>query len=155
MYLRRKITFINYFIYSSFIYSFLLFMPKVINKLRLRMKSISSLNALGKKNIEKIKSQVNDFTNSEYSVVIDLLRSNNTVPYIEYSMPKPGTILSDNTWFVRSPCNKKVFKKITTENGQVITVNGISQYKLTPSKYRELKDIYAKTGAISHFKMEY
>ncbi|MGZ1261799.1 hypothetical protein ACXO7A_07940, partial [Lactobacillus delbrueckii subsp. bulgaricus] len=81
--------------------------------------------------------------------------SNNTVPYIEYSMPKPGTILSDNTWFVRSPCNKKVFKKITTENGQVITVNGISQYKLTPSKYRELKDIYAKTGAISHFKMEY
>ncbi|MGZ1291042.1 hypothetical protein ACXO7B_07490, partial [Lactobacillus delbrueckii subsp. bulgaricus] len=126
-----------------------------INKLRLRMKSISSLNALGKKNIEKIKSQVNDFTNSEYSVVIDLLRSNNTVPYIEYSMPKPGTILSDNTWFVRSPCNKKVFKKITTENGQVITVNGISQYKLTPSKYRELKDIYAKTGAISHFKMEY
>lgn len=110
--------------------------------------------ALTSEGIEWWKTEVDSWSDEEYSIVMYLLENKNTKPYIKYHWRNPNGFLADNQYFLCSPYNgpQKGYKEEI--NGEIVTLVPTGdgyQYLLTKDLYNTLNYILKRTGNISHF----
>lgn len=105
-------------------------------------------------NIEKYKSDIDQLSDQDYSILMFLLEHENKKPYIQWNRSFGESILDNEIIFDSAPY--KGTPPVATDPVSGIkmfpVVDSPRQYLLKRDYYERLKYIQEKTGSISHFE---
>ena len=103
--------------------------------------------------IEKIRSNIDEWTDRDYSVLMFLMEKENKEPYIEFGFRGGESALDYSEWFNRAPYNGTKTTVLHTPDGDRVaqSIGPGRQYLLKPEMYEILQYILKEKGSLSHF----
>ena len=107
-----------------------------------------------KKNIEKCKSDIDQLSDRDYSILMYLLENENKTPFIQWGRILGESIIDNEEVFDSAPYQgtPPVIKDPISGANLSPVVNNPRQYLLKREHFERLKYIQQKTGSITHFE---